>query len=90
MVWHQVTIAAANQAMDSLIAKTKGVNVIAPTWFTFSSNSGAYESLADKSYVDRAHEKVFRSGRYSTISAANAARTCRRRCFFPGRLCAKN
>ena len=57
MVWHQVTIAAANQAMDSLIAKTKGVNVIAPTWFTLSSNSGAYESLADKSYVDRAHEK---------------------------------
>lgn len=54
MVWHQVTIAAANQAMDSLIAKTKGVNVIAPTWFTLSSNSGAYESLADKSYVDRA------------------------------------
>ena len=25
--------------------------------FTLSSNSGAYESLADKSYVDRAHEK---------------------------------
>lgn len=45
-----VTI-AANQAMDS-DCKTKGVNV-APTWFTLSSNSGAYESLADKSYVDR-------------------------------------
>lgn len=57
LVWHQVTIAAANQAMDSLIAKTKGVNVIAPTWFTLSSNSGSYESLADKSYVERAHEK---------------------------------
>ncbi len=57
LVWHQVTISAANQAMDSLIAKTKGVNVIAPTWFTLSSNSGSYESLADKSYVQRAHEK---------------------------------
>lgn len=57
LVWHQVTTAAANKAMDSLIAKTKGVNVIAPTWFTLSSNSGSYESLADKSYVERAHEK---------------------------------
>lgn len=57
LVWHQITTAAGNQAMESLMARTKGVNVIAPTWFTLSSNSGAYESLADKSYVDQAHEK---------------------------------
>ncbi len=55
MVWHQVTIDAANNAMEELIASTKGVNVIAPTWFTLSDNEGNYESLASKSYVEKAH-----------------------------------
>ena len=57
MVWHQVTLDAANAAMEELLASTKGVNVIAPTWFTLSDNEGNYESLASKSYVDKAHEK---------------------------------
>lgn len=56
MVWHQVTLDAANGAMEELLAATRGVNVIAPTWFTLSDNEGNYESLASKSYVDRAHE----------------------------------
>ena len=55
MVWHQVTNLSANQAMQTLIANTKGVNVIAPTWFMLTDNSGNYESLADRNYVDRAH-----------------------------------
>lgn len=55
MVWHQVTIDAANNAMEEMIASTKGVNVIAPTWFTLSDNEGNYESLASRSYVEKAH-----------------------------------
>ena len=55
MVWHQVTNEAANHEMETLLASTKGVNVIAPTWFTMSSNEGDYESLASRSYVDQAH-----------------------------------
>lgn len=55
MVWHQVTNLSANQTMQTLIANTKGVNVIAPTWFMLTDNSGNYESLADRNYVDRAH-----------------------------------
>lgn len=57
LVWHQVTTAGANEAMEQLIANTKGVNVIAPTWFMLTDNSGNYHSLADKSYVDKAHAK---------------------------------
>lgn len=55
MVWHQVTNLSANQAMKSLISNTKGVNVIAPTWFMLTDNNGNYDSLADRSYVDQAH-----------------------------------
>lgn len=55
LVWHQVTNLSANQAMQNLISATKGVNVIAPTWFMLTDNNGNYESLADKNYVDQAH-----------------------------------
>ncbi len=55
LVWHQVTSQKANQSMEQLAANTKGVNVIAPTWFMLTENDGTYESLADQSYVDKAH-----------------------------------
>lgn len=55
MVWHQVTTAKANDAMEELMANTKGVNVIAPTWFMLTDNQGNYHSLADRSYVEKAH-----------------------------------
>lgn len=55
MVWHQVMTAEANGVMERLIGNTKGVNVIAPTWFMLTDNDGSYESLADQSYVTKAH-----------------------------------
>ena len=55
MVWHQVTNRSANQAMETLISNTKGVNVIAPTWFMLTDNEGDYTSLADQNYVTQAH-----------------------------------
>lgn len=57
LVWHQVTSEEANKAMEGLIANTKGVNVIAPTWFALTDNEGNYHSFADQTYVDLAHEK---------------------------------
>lgn len=56
LVWHQVMTPDANSAMERLIANTNGVNVIAPTWFMLTDNDGSYESLADQSYVAKAHE----------------------------------
>ena len=55
LVWHQVTVEQANQTLESMLATAKGVNVIAPTWFMLTDNAGNYDSLADRSYVDKAH-----------------------------------
>lgn len=55
LVWHQVTVAAANDTLEALMQNTKGVNVVAPTWYGLSDNDGNYESLASKSYVEKAH-----------------------------------
>lgn len=57
LAFHQVTIPEANGKMEELLEPSEGVNVIVPTWFTLSSNEGDYESLASRSYVDKAHEK---------------------------------
>lgn len=57
LAFHQVTIAEANGKVEELLASSKGVNVVVPTWFTLSDNKGNYESLASKSYVDKLHQK---------------------------------
>ena len=56
MAWHQVTVDAANQKLSELMANTKGVNVISPTWYALADNSGKLQSLASKAYVEKAHE----------------------------------
>lgn len=55
LVWHQVTNKKANSGMEGLLKRTKGVNVISPTWYALTDNTGSFTSLADKSYVDKAH-----------------------------------
>lgn len=57
MVWHQVTISAANDSLEELLATSKGLNVVVPTWYTLIDNEGSYSSLASKAYVEKAHAK---------------------------------
>ncbi|MCI9361127.1 MAG: SH3 domain-containing protein [Hungatella sp.] len=57
LAWHQVTSDEANGTLESLIANTKGVNVIAPTWFQLTDNEGNYHSMADQEYVDLVHDR---------------------------------
>lgn len=57
LVWHLVTNTTANANVDELLADTKAVNTIAPTWFALSDNEGNFTSLADKAYVDKMHAK---------------------------------
>ncbi len=54
LVWHQVTSSAANEGILNLLNAAKGVNVVAPTWFTVSGNHGEITSLASDEYVSRA------------------------------------
>lgn len=56
MGWHQVTSMAANDNVSSVLLKTKGINVISPTWFYLNDNNGNIASLASKSYVDFCHQ----------------------------------
>ena len=55
LVWHQVTNKEANLALSSLLSFTKGVNVVAPTWFKTIDNAGNISSIADYTYIERAH-----------------------------------
>jgi len=55
MAWHMVTGYASNQQLVDLVTNAKGLNVISPTWYRLSDNNGGFDSLADSSYVQRAH-----------------------------------
>lgn len=57
MVWNMVTNTTANGNVDELLANTKGINTISPTWLSLSDNNGNISSIADASYVARMHER---------------------------------
>ena len=56
MAFHQVFNRDALTGMVSMVSKTKGLNVIAPTWFRVDDVSGTISSLASEQYVERAHQ----------------------------------
>ena len=56
LTWHQVTQNAANPKLLTLLANTKGINTVSPTWFSLSDNDGNFTSLADATYVQHAHQ----------------------------------
>lgn len=56
MVWHQVTNMDANRTLTQMLNKTKGVNVVSPTWFSLADEDGNVTSLADRNYVSTAHD----------------------------------
>lgn len=57
MAWHQVTNQTANGKVASVLAATKGVNVISPTWFYLNDNEGGIASLASSDYVSYCHQQ---------------------------------
>ena len=57
LVWHQVTTQDANNNFNQMIAGVKGVNVVAPTWFSLTDNEGNFRSLASREYVEKAHAR---------------------------------
>lgn len=57
MVWHQVTNAVANGGVEELLANTKAVNTISPTWFFLNDNAGGFTSIASQEYVDKMHAR---------------------------------
>lgn len=57
MAWHQVTNQTANGKISSVLASTKGLNVISPTWFYLDDNYGGITSLASTEYVNYCHQQ---------------------------------
>lgn len=57
MAWHQVTNQSANSNIASVLATTKEVNVISPTWFYLDDNAGKIASLASTDYVSYCHQQ---------------------------------
>lgn len=56
LVWHQSTSTESNDAMAEMTAEMTGVNVISPTWFSVTDETGTISSLASADYVKLAHE----------------------------------
>lgn len=55
MAWHVVAGAAGNSTLSSLMANTKSVNTVSPTWFSLKDNGGDITSFATSDYVSQAH-----------------------------------
>lgn len=56
MAWHNVTNSDANSSVLEMIANTKGLTTISPTWFHVADTSGNLESIASSEYVNYAHQ----------------------------------
>lgn len=53
--WHVIGGVDGNVTLDSVVAQTKGLNVISPTWFRLTDNEGGFSSFASADYVEKAH-----------------------------------
>lgn len=53
--WHQVIGNDGMASLSSVISKTKGMNVISPTWFSLSDTVGGVKNIGSRAYVEAAH-----------------------------------
>lgn len=56
LTFHQVFDEVGGEYLAGALAAAKGVNVVSPTWFRLNNSSGDFTSLANASYVAKAHE----------------------------------
>ncbi len=56
LAWHQMIYEGGNSSFEEKTANAK-INTISPTWFTLDGNNGEIKSIADASYVKKAHNK---------------------------------
>ncbi len=56
LTFHQIFEETGGDALVNALQGTKGVNVVSPTWFRLSNSIGDFTSIANASYVSKAHE----------------------------------
>ena len=57
LAWHLVTVPDANENLGKVIEPAWPLDVISPTWYSIIDGTGAIESVARRSYVERAHAR---------------------------------
>lgn len=57
MAWHAIYAEGGNDTFDEMVNGTGTMNIICPTWFSFTDNEGNYTNYASKSYIDKAHSR---------------------------------
>ncbi|MCM1100370.1 MAG: glycosyl hydrolase family 18 protein [Clostridium sp.] len=53
--FHSIGGVGGNSTLYEMVSGSKGMNVIAPTWFSLCDEEGNFRSFGEKSYVDGAH-----------------------------------
>lgn len=53
--WHAIGGIGGNDTLSAMVAESKGINVIAPTWFSLNDNEGNFRSFGTAQYVQQAH-----------------------------------
>ena len=53
--WHSIGGAGGNDTLYSMVSCTKGMNVIAPTWFSLTDENGSIRNFGTANYVTTAH-----------------------------------
>ena len=54
--FHAIYSVEGNKGLKSVVETAHAMNVIAPTWFSITDETGAFVSLASPDYVEEAHE----------------------------------
>lgn len=55
--FHSIGAVEGNSTLEAMLSEAKGINVIAPTWFSLMDNEGNFRTFGAKEYVDKAHAK---------------------------------
>lgn len=57
MTWHNVAGEVGNDTIIPFLENTHGINVVSPTWFGLSDNSGNISDIGSASYVTTLHDR---------------------------------
>lgn len=57
LAWFQVSGTAGNSSIDNNMSTISGVNVIAPTWYSVTDESGNMSSYASADFVSKMHQR---------------------------------
>ena len=55
LAFDNVTNTVANEYLADRLKNTRGINVLAPTWYSVADTKGNIDSIASRSYVKKAH-----------------------------------